>query len=271
MRVELPALVRLPQALLLQGLGFAAVELTPAEGIGRSRLLVTPSRLSANSASCILSTTDALIVANALPLLELHRIDMERAAGDAAGEVVAMQIQGGTLVLDDVTIGNESEGSMAVQRGVNLCLADLYAAGGRITAETIALQGLAARLMVSGTPQVRAGLARARFGLLLASGSLARLHQVDVQAASPVVLRGAELRASSVALSPVTTGAGVGSAVQLERVSGAEFVTSTVGGFRCAVSFVDAASRLSFLLPGNGIARDNTHAACGPGQFSLVE
>jgi hypothetical protein len=125
--------------------------------------------------------------------------------------------------------------------------------------------------MISGTTQARAALARARFGLLLSGGSLARLDRVDVQAASPVVLRGADLRAGSVALSPVAAGVAAGSAAQLERASSAEFVTSTVTGFRCAASFVDAASRLSFLLPGNGIARDNTHAACGPGQFSLIE
>ena len=158
-----------------------------------------------------------------------------------------------------------------MQRGVNLCLADLFAVQGRIAAEAIAIQGLSARVMVSGTPQARSSLSRARFGMLMSSGSLARLSQTDISAVTPVVLRGARLKADAVALSPAVAGAAVASAVQLERASEAQLTISTVTGFRCAASFVDTASQLSLILPGNDIMRDNTHAACGPGQFSLIE
>jgi len=72
-------------------------------------------------------------------------------------------------------------------------------------------------------------------------------------------------------LAPTAAGLAVGSAIQLERGSSANFTTSTVSGFRCAVSFADSASSASFLLPGNDIAHDNTSQACGPGRFSLVE
>lgn len=271
LKIELPGLVQVPQALHLQGVGFEAVELAPAPGVARSRLVVVPSRLPASTSSCVLSATDALIAASGLRELALTRVDLERKAGDATGDVLALQVQGGRLVLNDVGIGGESEGSAPVQRGVSLCLADLFAVQGRIAAEAIAIQGLSARVMVSGTPQARSSLSRARFGMLMSSGSLARLSQTDISAVTPVVLRGARLKADAVALSPAVAGAAVASAVQLERASEAQLTISTVTGFRCAASFVDTASQLSLILPGNDIARDNTHAACGPGQFSLIE
>lgn len=271
LKIELPAVVQVPQALHLQGLGFETVELAPAPGVARSRLVVAPSRLPASTTSCVLSATDALIASNGLRQLDLTRVDLERKAGDATGDVLALQVQGGKLVLNDVGIGGDPEGSAPVQRGVNLCLADFFALHSRIAAEAIAIQGLSARVMVSGTPQARSSLSRARFGMLMSSGSLARLSQTDISAVTPVVLRGARLKADAVALSPTVAGAAVASAVQLERASEAEFTISTVADFRCAASFIDTASRLSLILPGNDIARDNTHAACGPGQFSLIE
>ena len=62
-----------------------------------------------------------------------------------------------------------------------------------------------------------------------------------------------------------------GQGVQMERACPDSFTTSTVGKFRCAVSFVDVASSATLLSPGNEIAHDNTGPACGPGKFSLIE
>ncbi len=271
LRIELPALVIAPAPLLLQNLPFARIAFVPAPGVARSRLVVTPGRLTTASAVCVLSGTDALIAASSLAQLSLTAIDLERKATDTAGEVVAVQAQGGRIVLQDVSIGALPEGSAPVQRGVNLCAADLYVTGTRIAAEAIAVQGLSARVMITGSQDMRASLTQARFGLLVSSQSLVRLHQTDIAATSPIVLRGAELRASSSTLSPLIMAQPLGSAVQLERASVAELQISSVAGFRCAASFVDAASRLGLVLPGNDIARDNTFSACGPGQFSLIE
>lgn len=271
LRIELAGMASAAAPLLLQDLPFAQVSLRPAPGVARARLVITPGRLAASAAPCVLAGTDALIAASGLGQLSLTAIDIERKAADGAGEVVALQVQGGRLALQDVTIGNQPDGSAAVQRGINLCQAELYAEGGRIAAETIAVQGLSSRVMLSAGPQARVSLGQARFGLLMSQQSAVRLHQADIAAAHPIVLRGAELRATSIALSPLATGAPAGSALQMERGAAGELQISRVAGFRCAVSFADAASRLALLLPGNDIARDNTFSACGPGQFSLIE
>src|SRR5690606_24443870 len=144
LKIELPAVVQVPQALHLQGLGFDTVELAPAGGVARSRLVVVPSRLPASTSSCVLSATDALIASNGLRQLDLTRVDLERKAGDATSDVLALQVQDGKLVLNDVGIGDDPEGSAPVQRGVNLCLADFFALHSRIAAEAIAIQALSA-------------------------------------------------------------------------------------------------------------------------------
>lgn len=271
LRIELAGRASAAEPLLLQDLAFTRVALLPQPGLARARLVITPGRLASAAAPCVLSGTDALIVASGIAELSLYAIDLERKATDAMGEVVALQVQGGRLMLQDVSIGNQPDGSAAVQRGVNLCRADLYARASRISAETIAVQGLASRVMLSGDAAQRASLGQARFGLLMAQQSQVRLQQTDIAATNPIVLRGAELRASGIALAPLAAGVRSGSALQLERGSSAEVQISRVAGFRCAASFLDAASRLGFLLPGNDIARDNTFSACGPGQFSLIE
>lgn len=271
LRIELAGLVTAAAPLLLQDLAFARVALQPAPGVARARLVITPGRLSTQASPCVLSGTDVLIAASGLAELTLSAIDLERKVTDGGGEVVALQVQGGRVALKDVTIGNQTDGAAAVQRGVNLCRADLYAEGGRIAAETIAVQGLSARVMLSAGRDARASLGQARFGILMSQQSLVRLQQTDIAATNPIVLRGAELRATGIALGPLNAAAQTGAAVQMERASAAELQISRVVGFRCAVSFVDAASRLALLLPGNDIARDNTFSACGPGQFSLIE
>lgn len=271
LRLELPARVRTTGPLALTGPGFASVALLPAPGVARSLVTATPGVVGAGGSRCILSSAESLIVASGLPRLELHRIDLARAAGTGAGEVVALQVQAGTVALDDVGVGREGEGLAAVGRGVDLCLADLYAADSRIEATSLAVQGTAARLLVTGGATTRATFARARVGLLLSADSRARLDRLDVRAANPVVLRGATVTATATSLEPPGDSPASGSAAMLERGSSLAMTTSTARGFRCAVSFADAASRASFVLPGNDLARDNTHLACGGGQFSLIE
>ena len=160
-----------------------------------------------------------------------------------------------------------------MSRGVNLCLAELYAVDTQIKAESIALQALSSKVLFSGKFGGRptASLAKSRYGLLLSSSSLARLNFAEVSSANPIVMRGAKLWAISVAFKPNDLGLNEGSGMMLERNSTAQLLTSTISGFRCATSFADAGSRVELKLPGNDVIADNTHRACGPGQFSLIE
>ncbi|MER8386545.1 hypothetical protein NKJ46_23810 [Mesorhizobium sp. M0166] len=271
LRLELPAAVQVPQSLILKGLPFKTVHMAPAPGITRTRLVGTANRVPGGTSSCILSATGVIIVADGLPRLELERIDLARAADQTTDEVVAVIAQNGTVALDNVTIGTVADGLSPVARGVSLCLADLYARGLRVEADMLAIQGVRARLLISAQTPARSSIVRARFGAVLTSDSLMRVESTDVSAANPLVLRGAIVAGRSVGFAPAATGLAVGSAIQLERGSSANFTTSTVSGFRCAVSFADSGSSASFLLPGNDIARDNTSRACGPGRFTLVE
>lgn len=271
LRLELPASVKLTQTLILKGLPFNSVHLAPAPGVTRTQLVGTASRVPAGSSSCILSTTGVILLADGLPRLELERIDLVRAADQTADEAVAVIAQGGVVALDDVTIGTVADGLSPVSRGASLCLADLYARKLRVEADMLAIQAVRARLMISAEAPARSAFVRARFGAVLSSDSLMRMDFTDIAAANPLVLRGAIVAGRSDTMMPVTAGVAVGSAMQLERGSSASLTTSTIAGFRCAVSFADAASSANLLLPGNDIASDNTSRACGPGRFNLVE
>jgi hypothetical protein len=220
----------------------------------------------------VLSPTSVLISASGLPRLELSHIDLQRRADPATtgSEVVALQVHNGALVLDDVTIGTDgTDQTVSVQRGVNLCLAELYARSLSVAADTIAVQGLAARVMISGgtAPSV---LNLARYGMLMSDTSQVRLDRVNINAGMPVLLRKAHLEGQSVALGSGGPGPML-SGLQLERASTASLTISTIKGFRCAASAVDADSAVTISLPGNDIDRDNTNRACGLGKLSLIE
>lgn len=273
LRIELPATAELGAALDFKPPGFTEVALVPATGVARSRLRIAPTLLSSSSSSCVLSPTNVLIAARDLPRLELSRIDLERRVAPAAtgSEVVALQVSKGALVLDDVSIGGgEGDERAPVQRGINLCLAELYGSKVRIMAETIAVQGLSAKAMLSGAPDARSALNLARYGLLMSAASQIRLDQVDINAGTPVTLLGATLEGSGVALGQGGIGIPL-SGLQLERGANAHLTISTIRGFRCAASFADGGSSATIALPGNDIAGENTHEACGPGRFSLIE
>ncbi|WP_347138388.1 hypothetical protein [Paracoccus sp. SSK6] len=269
LRVELPAALTLPTALTLTGPAFAQVELAPAPGIARSTLTITPSRLAASDGSCVLAPVDALIAATGVPRLVLTAIDLRRAPtpeGPAAREALGIQVQSGALVLNGSTIDASDQ---PLQRGINLCLADLYATDSSVTAQATAVQALASRLLLTGRSDAALRLAAGRFGMLLMPGTMTRLSQVEIIAATPVVLRGALLDGGSVVLG-AEPGA-PGSGMQLERAARADLTISRIAGFRCAVSFADAASASRLMLPGNDLARDNTHTACGPGRLEVLE
>ena len=181
-------------------------------------------------------------------------------------------MQNGALSLDGVVLGGEAEGTLPLARGVTLCAADLYAAGSAINASSLGVQGIAARVLFAGTAAGTAAIMQPRFGLLLSADSVVRLHQARIVARTPLVLRGGRAVADRNELSPGTDAATDSTALQLERGASAAFTTSTVGGFRCVASFADAASAATFVLPGNDLARDNTHLACGaPGQLTVRE
>lgn len=272
LRIELPATVSVPQALALVHVPFQTVRLVPAPGVGRARLVATQGPVPPGTSPCILSPIGALILAAGLPRLELERIDLLRASDDTGtGEVAGLLMQGGVVALDQVTVGTGGEGLSSLARGISLCQADLYAQSLQVEADMLALQGVASRILVSGQPGARSGLARARYGALLSASSLMRAEFTDFAADHPLVLRGAAATGQSNAFAPLQVGISAGSALQLERGSTASFTTSTIAGFRCAVSFGDAASAATLLLPGNAIATDNTASACGPGTFSLIE
>lgn len=270
LRIELPAALFLPAALHLSGPAFAQVELAPAPGVARSNLTVTPSRLAATDGSCVLAPVDALIAATGVPRLVLSGIDLRRAAipeGEVAREAVGIQVQGGALILNGTTIDAPDQ---PLQRGVNLCLADLYATDSTIAAQATAVQALASRLLLTGRPDAPLRLVAGRFGLLLLPGTTARLAQAEIAAATPAVLRGAALEGASVALAP-NDPAAPGSGMQLERSARADLTISRIAGFRCAVSFADASSTARLMLPGNDLALDNTRTACGPGLLEVLE
>jgi hypothetical protein len=271
LRLELGATVKAPQALLLKGLPFKSVHLSPAPDVARARLVGTQTRVAGGTVSCIPSPIGALIVAHALPRLELERIDLVRMADLSTDENVGIVAQNGAVALDNVAIGAVAEGLASIARGISLCLADLYARNLRIESDMLALQAVRARLLISAQSPDRSAITRTRVGALLTSGSMMRIDSTDIAAANPLVLRDGRVTGKSAGLTPMVSGPAMGSAIQLERGSSASFTTSSVAGFRCAVSFADPASSASFLLPGNDIGRDNTSRACGPGQFRLVE
>lgn len=271
LRVELPAAVRMPAPVFLSGTDFHSIELVPSPGVTRSEIMGTPGMLTGGTSSCLLSSTAGLIFADGLPRLEMRRVTLRRADGDASSEVVAVQVQNGALVLDKTTLGGDTEGTQPVGRGVTLCRADLYVADSSIDASSLAIQGVSSRALVSGTALDPTLFGQSRYGLLLSANSSIRLDHVKIAATTPLVLRGGQAVGTRTDLSggagPTTGSAGL----MLERSASATFTTSTVRGFRCVAGFTDASSKVSFILPGNDLARDNTHLACGPGQFSLIE
>lgn len=269
--VELPDSVQMPGPLFLSGSAFKTIELVPSSGVTQSHISGAPGRLTGGGSSCLSSSTEALIFADRLPRLSMHRITLRRTGGDTSGEVVAIQVQNGTLVLDNTTLGGVGEGTIPVGRGVTLCQGDLYAADSAINALSLSIQGVSARTLISGTVSHPMLVGQSRFGLLLSANSIVRLHHVKIAATSPLVLRGGQAVGTRIDFSPGIGPAGSSTGLMLERGASAAFTTSTVGGFRCVAGFVDADSKVSFILPGNDLARDNTHVVCGPGQFSLIE
>jgi hypothetical protein len=271
LRLELPASVKVPQALVLKALPFTTARLAPAPGIARARLITSANRIPAGTASCVLASTGVLIAVDGLSRLELQQIDLARASGPSTDEVVGLLAQNSILALEDVTIGAAGEGLTTLPRGISLCVADLYASNLKVEADMLAVQAVRSRLLLFGRAPAHSTLTRARYGAILSSDSRMRMDFTEVAAANPLVLRGAQVAGRSDSLTPMSSAPAAGSGVQLERNSSASFTTSTVAGFHCAVSFADDASSASFLLPGNDIAHDNTNRACGPGRFSLIE
>lgn len=272
LRIELPSTVRASAPLQLTGSDFESIEVVPRSGVDRSIVTGTPGRPGSAASSCVLSTTGALVFADRLRRLELRDVGLRRADGDAADEVVAIQVQSGALVLDDVEIGSDAEGTQPLTRGVSLCLADLYAVSSEIRAQSLGIQGVSARILLSGTSSEPTVIAEPRYGMLLSAASSLRMDHARIVARTPLVLRGGQAVAGRTELSPGSNAAGDSTAVMLERGASATFTTSTARGFRCVASFTDTESRAGFVLPGNDLARDNTHLACGAaGQFSLLE
>jgi hypothetical protein len=272
LRVELPAAVQVATALSLTGGDFDAIELVPRSGVPRTVMTAQPGRQAAGAASCILSATEALIFADRLPRLHLRDVSLRRVAGSGNAEVVALQVQSGTLALDRVVLGGHAEGTQPLTRGVALCLADFYADGSTIDADSLGVQSVSARILLQGPAQGPALIAGPRFGLLLSADSTLRLHQARLVARTPLVLRGGRAVATRTGFSPGDGLTSDSTALMLERGASAAFTTSTVGGFRCVASFADTNSNATFVLPGNDLVRDNTHLACGAaGQFTLLE
>ncbi|RAZ92840.1 hypothetical protein DPM33_02940 [Mesorhizobium hawassense] len=271
LRIELPALTKAPAALVIGPTAFKTVQIAPAPGVARARLQVSESGIAAGTTSCILSNTGVLIAAVGIARLELQSVDLVRVSSASNEEVVGILMQGGALALNQTSIGTSGEGLTTVSRGITLCLGDLYAHALHVEADTLALQGIQARVVLSGSPTARSSLSQARYGAVLSSTSSLRADFTDVTAANPLVLRGAQAAGQSASFVPLQPGAMVGSGLQLERGSSAHFTTSTIAGFRCAVSFVDSQSIATLLLPGNDVTHDNINGACGPGRFSLIE
>lgn len=271
LRIELPATVSLPNALVLTSSSFREIAIVPAPGIARSLVTGRPSMPQLPASSCILSPAKTLISMRGLPRLVLARLDLKRSESGGAGEVVALQAERGTVALDDVAIGGEGAGLLPVERGLSLCQNDLYAARSRIAAEALAVQGIASHLFVSGAETARSTLTGRRFGLLLSAESALRLHHVEIMAPTSLVLRSAMLKASRTALASGQTGAGEGHALRLERGAAATLATSTARGFRCVGTFVDANASVTFVLPGNDLAADNSLISCGAGKVSVLE
>ncbi|MBZ0089171.1 MAG: hypothetical protein K8H90_02205 [Thermoanaerobaculia bacterium] len=272
LRIELPAAARIPAPLLLTGNDFDAIALAPKPGVTRSILTGTPGPRSAGSSSCTLSSSEALVFADGLPRLALQDVNLLRAEGNADTEVVALQIQGGALVLDGAALGGGPEGTLPLTRGVSLCRGDLYARRAAIDALALGIQGVSARLLLSGTASEPTVVGQPRYGLLLSADSAVRLDHARIVARTPLVLRGGRAVATRTELAPGATPMSDSTALMLERGASAVFTTSTARGFRCVAGFTDADAEARFVLPGNDLVRDNTHLACGAsGQFRLLE
>lgn len=271
LRIELPAAVNLPKALVIASTVFQEIAIAPAQGVARSVVTGLPSLPQTPPSSCILSPAQTLIAAVDAPRLVLSRLDLRRSESSGAGEVVALQAERGTVALQDVTIGGEGAGLLPVERGLSLCHSELYAARSRIAAAALAVQGVASRLLVSGSEAARSAVAGGRFGVLLSAGSALRLHHGDVTAPSTMVLRSASLKASRSSLASGHTAATEGHALRLERGATAELSTSVARGFRCVGTFVDANATATFVLPGNNLAAENSHLSCGAGRLSVLE
>ena len=167
LRIELPGSVQMPAPLLLSGTNFHTIELVPSPGVTKSVVTGTPGRLSAESTSCILSSTEGLILADNLSRLEIRNVVLRRADGDSSGDVVAVKVQNGALILENVVLGGDTEGTMPVGRGVTLCHGDLYAAESTIDSLSLGIQGVSARILLSGTATNPTLVTQSRYGLLL--------------------------------------------------------------------------------------------------------
>jgi len=271
LRVELPESVRMSGPILLSGSNFKTIELVPSPGVAQSIIAVKSGRITESVSACLLSSPEVLVFADGLPRLILHRLTLHRADGNTGGEVVAIQVQNGTLGLDNAKIGDDREGVVPIERGIVLCQAELYAVDSSIRASALAVQGIAARTLLSGTLTSPLLIGPSRVGLLSSEHSSVRLHHVKVAASKPVVLRGAHAVGTNLDLSSGGDSMGSSTGVELERGASATLTTSTILGFRCVAAFGDAGSKIDLILPGNNLARDNTHLACGPGQFTVME
>jgi hypothetical protein len=269
LRLELAATAVLPRALVLTNIPFAEMETRPADGVARSLIRAVPSVPPDGVSACLFAPAPGLIVAASLPHLMLSRLDIVREADGPAGEVAALQVEKGTVALDRVSIGAAGEGRMPVERAVRLCNAELYVGGGQIEATALAIQAASSLVLVAGLGSEPADARGGRFGILLATGSAARLHRVTLVSPNPFVLRDATLTATRADL---TAGAGSpGDAIRLERGARADLTQSTAAGFRCLGIFFDASASASFVLPGNDLARDNDHTSCGSSTVAIVE
>jgi len=91
-------------------------------------------------------------------------------------------------------LGGDAEGTQPLGRGITLCRADLYAQRSKIEAKSLAIQGVSARILLSGTTSNAALIVKPRYGMLLSADSMVRIHEAQITATTPLVLYQRALR-----------------------------------------------------------------------------
>lgn len=266
LRLELPEIVKMTQALVLADSPFKEIEIRPVPGIVRS---VIQGKSSDPAVVSPLESMQLLIITRDISKLTLARIDLLLSA-DAEGGA-ALQVENGTLALDQVNIGTSanSSDSPALDQGIRLYKSQLYLRGGKIKVKKLALNSIHSQLLI--TAFTKADIVSDGYGIHLYGQSSARIHDAKITAQNPLVLNRAALKAERLVL--VSNKSENSKALLMNsNADDAVLTTSTANGFRCLGEFTHQEAKVKFILPGNDLRRDNKYIYCGQyNNVSIVE
>jgi hypothetical protein len=203
--------------------------------------------------------------------LTIAGVDIVRNDAGTPADTIAFLADNSRLSLDHVTIGAPGDGRRPIERGVELCNAELYIVSGNIAVSLRGIQGLSSRIALAGISEPDAAKVTAGdYGLLLLAGSQLRLQYASLTSPRALLLRGSQARGNRADFSAGATVAD-SSAFRLEGGAAVELRASSVRGFRCLGVFADRQSSGKLILPTNPVTSDNVQLSCGNGSMDIVE